>query len=312
MHNENEKMIRENIMMNWHDLYYFVTLVRLQTLTATAEHIGVQHTTVARRIEQLERDNHVRLFDHVAKRYVLTVEGQLLYQQALQVEHQINSFKRMAIDQDPLKGEVILSAPPVWANQILLPVLHEFRQQFPEIILSLQGDSHFSNLHQREADIALRLKRPTQDDLIFRQVTVIQYGLFAHPNYLEQLIQNPTQTPRFIDFQTNQSLRDWYDQVVEQAKGQFSFGSNNLISVKSALLQEFGIGVLPYFLVESSDPLCLLDPHSLAKISMTELNRGDVSYSIPMYLVMHPEIGRALRVRAVADWVIKVLTEHTN
>lgn len=293
--------------MNWDDVHYFVSLVRLHTLTATAEQLGVQHSTVARRIEQLERNIGVRLFDHLGKRYVLTVEGQLLYQQALLVEHQMETFQRMAIDQDALQGDVVLSAPPIWSNQILLPLLHDFRQKFPEIVLHLQGDTHFTNLHQREADIALRLKRPTQDDLVLRELTALRYGIFAHPNYLNRLNNQLDQAPHFIDFQSNQQLRTWYEQIVAHWQGQFSFSSNNFISVKSAIMQEFGIGILPLFLLKDSDPIRQLDPKTLQPLLADTKQIDDASHQVAMYLVMHPDIRRAPRVRAVADWLIAVI-----
>lgn len=156
--------------MYWDDLAYFICLVEKQTLTACAEKIGVQHSTVARRIEHLEQTLKVKLFDRMGKRYILTQEGELLYTQATEVQKEITVFERMAIDQNAMQGKVVVSAPPVWANEVLMPSLIGFRQQFPDILLEICGEVGMSNLHQREADIALRLHRPTQQDLIIRML----------------------------------------------------------------------------------------------------------------------------------------------
>lgn len=88
--------------MDWHDLAYFVCLVEQQTLTACAEQLGVQHSTVSRRIERLEQALSLTLFDRLGKRYILTQEGKLLYAQAAEVQKEIVTFERMAIDQKSL------------------------------------------------------------------------------------------------------------------------------------------------------------------------------------------------------------------
>lgn len=72
--------------MQWDDLAYFVCLVEKQTLTACAEELGVQHSTVARRIDHLEQTLSVNLFDRLGKRYALTPEGSTLYSQAIEVK----------------------------------------------------------------------------------------------------------------------------------------------------------------------------------------------------------------------------------
>jgi len=101
--------------MYWDDLAYFILLVEKQTLTVCAEKVGVQHSTVARRIEHLEQILRVKLFDRIGKRYILTQEGELLYTQAIEVQKEITVFERMAIDQNAMQGKVTISAPPVWA-----------------------------------------------------------------------------------------------------------------------------------------------------------------------------------------------------
>ena len=84
--------------MHWDDLAYFICLVEKQTLTACADEMDVQHSTVARRIDHLEEALDVNLFDRLGKRYVLTAEGELLYSQAVTIKKEIIAFERMAVD----------------------------------------------------------------------------------------------------------------------------------------------------------------------------------------------------------------------
>ena len=323
--------------MDWDDLAYFVCLVEQETLTACAEKMGVQHTTVSRRIERLERALTVKLFDHIGKRYVLTVEGELLYSQAVQVREEVSVFKRMAIDQNAMQGSVVISVPPVLANEVIMPALADFRQRYPQIVLHLQGDVHISDLHQKEADIGIRLKRPTQEDLLIRTLGHVRYGFFAHQDYLKQTLAEQRQ---FIEFTANSRLNAWFQSITEHCPCHIAFSSNDLYMVERAVNQALGIGILPDFMTINNPALLPINPftaetmtsqeqatinHSIKNFPMSERNSDrdndmDVSCSAslshqamipltqshPLYLIMHPDVSRAAKVRAVADWLIEL------
>lgn len=143
--------------MDWHDLAYFVCLVEHQTLTACAEQLSVQHSTVSRRIERLEQALSLTLFDRLGKRYILTQEGELLYAQAAEVQKEIVTFERMAIDQNAMQGSVIISAPPVLANEVLIAELPAFRERYPDIVLHVRGDIHFNDLYITYSSVCQKL-----------------------------------------------------------------------------------------------------------------------------------------------------------
>lgn len=196
-----------NTAINWNDLQYFVILVKAQTLSASAALLDVQHATVSRRIESLEMALNVKLFDRMGKRYVLTEEGKLLYTQACDVENSVHTFSRMAIEQNAMQGTVTVSAPPVLANELIMPAMPQLHQKHPDICLSLLGDMHYSNLYQREADIAIRIGRPTQEDLVVRKLTDMSYCFYAHKNH------RITERIHLVAFHANQRLANWSKQV---------------------------------------------------------------------------------------------------
>lgn len=174
---------------DWNDLQYFVSLVNHHTLTATADAMDVQHTTVARRIEKLEQALKVKLFDRMGKRYHLTHEGELLFAQASNIQSQIHTLGRMAMSQNALQGEVIVSAPPVLANEVLMPHLSDFHQCYPHIRLSLQGEVNRSNLHHKEADIALRIGRPSELYLVMHEDVRLAPRIRAVADWLVGLLK---------------------------------------------------------------------------------------------------------------------------
>ena len=309
--------------MYWDDLAYFILLVEKQTLTACADKIGVQHSTVARRIEHLEQVLGIKLFDRIGKRYTLTQEGELLYTQAIEVQKEITVFERMAIDQNAMQGKVTISAPPVWANEVLMPNLPSVRQQYPDIVLEIRGEVDMSNLHQREADIALRLHRPTQEDLIIRTLGDVRYGFFAHCDY----VQNNEQW-QLIEFQGSARILAWSQTLIKHHSYTAVFSTNDLYIAYHAVCQKLGIALLPYFLASQHLKLLPVNPLTRMIITDKELNKPlethplklslkhknelsdtpvSLTQSCPLYLVMHPDVRRSARVRAVADWLISTI-----
>lgn len=308
--------------MHWDDLAYFVCLVEKQTLTACAEHMNVQHSTVARRIEHLEQTLDVNLFDRLGKRYALTIEGERLYHQAVEVKKEMVTFQRMAIDQNALQGKVLVSAPPVWANEVLIPALADFRQRFSDIVLALSGDVSMSNLHQREADIAIRTRRPTQEDLVIRTLGSSTYRFYAHNKYLKDT--RPEQW-QLIEFQANARVLAWSQAFMQQQDYTIAFSTNDLYMACHAARQKIGIALLPDFLARQYPELVTVD--TINKVTITDLEATSsadnyaaaeplqpeqldahspmpLAQSYPLYLVMHPDVRRSARVRAVADWLI--------
>jgi DNA-binding transcriptional LysR family regulator len=265
----------------------------------------------------------VKLFDRIGKRYILTQEGELLYTQAIEVQKEITVFERMAIDQNAMQGKVTISAPPVWANEVLMPSLISFRKQHPDILLEIRGEVEMSNLHQREADIALRLHRPTQEDLIIRTLGDVRYGFFAHCDYI-----NNNEQWQLIEFQGSARILSWSQMLIKHHSYTAIFSTNDLYVAYHAACQKLGIALLPYFLASQHPKLLPVNPltrtivtdkeldtplktHSL-KLSLKHKNElSDTSVSLtqsyPLYLVMHPDVRRSARVRVVADWLISTI-----
>ncbi|MFC2561953.1 MAG: LysR family transcriptional regulator, partial [Kingella oralis] len=171
-------------MNDWDDLHCFTVLVEKQTLTAAAETLGVQHSTISRRIARLEATLGLRLFDRIGRRYLLTDEGARIRAQAQEIAVGMDSLLRTAREQREEMAEVVVSAPPLVAKGLLIPHFAAFARRHANIRLVLQSDAHISNLHARHADIALRIVRPTQNDLVARRLRPIRYRFYAREGYL--------------------------------------------------------------------------------------------------------------------------------
>ncbi|MDC7703962.1 LysR family transcriptional regulator [Vogesella indigofera] len=273
--------------MQWDDVRFFLQLARQGSLSGSARAMGVEHSTVARRIGQLEVSLDVRLFDRLPRGWQLTQEGQNLLPQAVAVEAGVLALQRTAATQQAVSGQVRLSAPPQLLSEVLLPELAAFRQQFPEIDLLLLGERRNASLEQGEAELALRLGEPQTPDLIARPVATVGYGLYGTVAWQEQGRENRA----FVGFDDSMPglwLKDWFD--AHLAGRRQVLRSNDLATQLRAARDGWGIALLPHFLGRQAPELVCLE--TAAPPART------------LHLLMHPDVRKAQRVRVLADFLV--------
>ena len=277
---------------DWNDVHHFITVVEKETLTAAAEALDVQHSTVSRRIAHLEACLGVRLFDRIGKRYLLTGEGQRLYAQAAEIAKNIRVLQHMAHEEAQAVAEVAISAPPVVLQTLLPAHLPAFYAEYDSIRLILQSNVQLSNLHERQADIALRLVRPEAHDLVVRRLRDLSFGFYAHPAYLRACAPHER---RFLGLSTRNPLADWAQAVMGARP--LVMACNDFGLIRQAALARLGVGFLP------AD--CVRGEALLQAVAVD----GDVPEVLvqPLFLVMHEDVRRSPAVRAVADFLCRVL-----
>lgn len=279
--------------LNWDDLRYFLALVDTGSVTGAARRLSVEHTTVSRRIAALESALGLRLFDRLPRRWSLTPEGENLLPQARRLEEEALSLQRAAAGVAPLSGTVRISAPPVLASHLLVPRLTSLRRSLPGVTLELVGESREANLTRREADIALRLSRPTAEGLVARPLVEIGYGLYGMRSYVAEVNSADWAFVGYEESLMGTPQQQWLEKTANDRA--FSFRSNDLGSLCQAVKGGLGVGVLPNFLAGDDPSLVLLSP--ACPVTRT------------LWLVMHPDVRRSPRVRAVADGIVGILLD---
>ncbi|RRD58480.1 LysR family transcriptional regulator [Comamonadaceae bacterium OH2545_COT-014] len=278
--------------LDWNDVQHFVTLVEQQTLSAAAEALNVQHSTVSRRVAQLEARLGLRLFDRIGKRYRLTGDGQRLYEHARALRQDMNALLRLAHAQRHAVAEVAVSAPPVALRWRLLPQLPAFYARHPRIRLRLQGSAQLSNLHERQADIALRLVRPEAGDLAVRRLGSLHFGFYASAAYLRRTARSDW---RFLTLSTQNPLSRWAADTIGSAH--VALACNDFELIRQGLNAGLGVGLLPADSVGAQDALQAVAVNAAAPETLAQ----------PLYLVMHDDVRRSPSVRAVADFLAGAL-----
>lgn len=173
--------------LDWTLVRAFVAVARGGSLSAAARDLHSSQPTVGRQIQNLQDALGVILFLRRPKGMVLTDDGERLLPFALQMMDAAGRFSMAATGTDMQKsGTVRLTASVFVAHYVLPRLLVDLRQKEPLIQIELVPTDASENLLYRDADIALRMYRPSQLDIVARHLTDIEIGIFAAKSYLDR------------------------------------------------------------------------------------------------------------------------------
>ncbi|MBN8613966.1 MAG: LysR family transcriptional regulator [Deltaproteobacteria bacterium] len=171
--------------MNWDDLRYVLALSAHGSLARTAKTLGVDHTTVGRRVEQAERALGVRLFTRTSTGYVPTADAERLLSDLRGVEDAVIGLERSAsARKSAIDGTVRVTSPETFGCLYLAPRLATLRREHPGLSIELHSTGKVLDLARREADVAVRMFRSAHESLVVKRVGSLGYGLYASKDYL--------------------------------------------------------------------------------------------------------------------------------
>ena len=237
--------------MNWDHLQYFLALAKDGRLVVAARSLGVNHTTVSRRIQALEREMGVQLFIRNNLGFELTEAGVQLQDIAHKVERQIHGInKNNYAENTEVTGTVRVGATEGFGTYVIGPILHRLSKRYTRISIDLLSLPRIVNLSRREADIAITLQRPTRGPYLVTKLRDYELKLYASKEYLES---NPEITTRSdLDKQTFISYVDdllfskelsYLDEICKPK--QISFRSTSIQSQLQAARSGLGVAILP-------------------------------------------------------------------
>lgn len=278
-------------MFDWNDLRFFAELARCGSLSATSRRLKADHSTVGRRIAALEAALAVKLFDRLPRGYVLTEQGARLAEQVARVEETIFAVERTAAGAaETISGRVCISAPPALASHWLVPRLAPLRRLYPSLELDVVGETGAANLARREADIALRLSRPTGKSLIARKLGELRYGLYGAPSYLDATPPADWQFLGYDEALAEVPQQRWLDAYA--AGRPFALRSNDLASLVAAARAGMGLATVPHALAAgAADLVCAAEAAGATRT---------------LWMLVHPDLRRAARVRATMDHLAEI------
>ncbi|MDH1440406.1 LysR family transcriptional regulator [Pseudomonas sp. GD03721] len=173
--------------MDWDNLRYFLELSRAGRLTSAANRLGVNYTTVARRVQALEKSLDAQLFLRSTVGYSLTEAGRSLLSQVEEMESTFSIIEKTREDrQESLSGHVRIGATEGYGSLMLAPQLAQFASGHPNLSIDLLAVPRTVHLSRREADIVIALERPERGPFIITKLTDYVLKLYASAGYLER------------------------------------------------------------------------------------------------------------------------------
>jgi len=284
-------------VFDWNDLTFFLELARHGRLMPAAKRLKVDHTTVSRRVSELERAVDAKLFDRRPDGFVLTEHGHRLLAIAEDIECKALSISGVLGSPGSTQpvGRVRVASMEGIAAFYLSGRFRELARTHPEIVIELVTERHLINLTKREADISVSFVPPQGARLKVRTVGAIRLALFAAPAYLASrgmpASRDELQQHDFVDYVEDLlaiSSVHWLLDVLEPTS--VVFRSTSLAAQQGAVAAGFGIGLLPLFCSKRDPTLVPVLP-------------DEVVVMRDVFLTVHEDIEHLGRVRAVTRFL---------
>jgi DNA-binding transcriptional LysR family regulator len=284
-------------MFDWNDLRHFLAVAREGSTIRAAKALGLNQSTVHRRIVELEKRLGRRLFERLSGGYQLTQLGQELRPMAEHIETAITDFERYAAASDTeLVGTIRVTCPETAGYRLMKsPLLDNFHARFPGLRVELVMVDRILDLAKGEADIALRTSAPQDETLVARKIAEVHWAVFASRSYISRrgLPEKLADLDRhdIIQFDgpiVNHTAAKWMQATAPDAR--VAARCTSIPAVILAVRSGAGLSPLPVIAVEHDDDIVRVFDTS------PELR-------IPFYLLIHRDMRRTPRVRAFCDFV---------
>jgi DNA-binding transcriptional LysR family regulator len=279
----------------WDEFRLVRIIAESRGLTGAAEVLGVNHSTVFRRLGQLEDTLQVKLFERHRTGYVLTTAGEEMAALAERMDEDVAAFtRRLAGQSIAPAGELRVTTNDSLLVHLLTPIFAEFTRAYPEIRLDVVLANQALNLSKRDADVAIRATDNPPETLVGRRVATIAWALYAHradvpdPSAVDLI---DLFAKRWVSLGDNLAGLKVTRYIAEHvAPEHIVYRVNTVLGLAEAIGARAGLGPLPCFIAGQNPDLVRLAPP-----------RED--FSAGLWVLTHPDLRHAARVRAFLDFV---------
>tara|TARA_B100001057_G_scaffold467749_1_gene526192 strand:+ start:611 stop:1516 length:906 start_codon:yes stop_codon:yes gene_type:complete len=290
--------------MDWDKLRIFHAVADAGSLTHAGDTLHLSQSAVSRQIRTLEESLNTILFHRHARGLILTEQGELLFEATRTMSKRIDAATaRIRDSEEEVFGELRVTTTTGIGTIWLAPRLNKLYEAYPELKIDLMMEERVLDLPMREADVAIRMKEPSQADLIRKRLMFVRIGLYATRDYIAQ-----HGAPETIDdmkyhrliFQNQRSPQVLAGQNLVKELMTYEIGAtltvNNYFGVLQAAIHNLGIGMLPDYVTNAFD-------------SMVRVLPDIESMEVPVYLAYPEELRHSKRIEAFRDFVEKEILE---
>ncbi|ABD55092.1 LysR family transcriptional regulator [Jannaschia sp. CCS1] len=284
--------------MDWDKLRIFHAVASAGSLTHAGDTLHLSQSAVSRQIRALEEGLDTTLFHRHARGLILTEQGELLFDATRHMTKRLDAASaRIRDSEEEVFGELRVTTTIGFGSLWLAPRLPALYEKYPDLKIDLMLEERLLDLPMREADVAIRMKEPSQADLIRRRLMTINMRLYATPSYIEK-----HGMPDSIHALGNHRLISQNAAAAQVSAGailvrellSYDVGStlavNNYFGVLQAVIHDLGIGVLPDYLIQDFPDLVRVLP---------EVESAEV----PVFLAYPEELRQSRRIEVFRDFV---------
>lgn len=291
--------------MDWDKLRIFHAVADAGSLTHAGDALHLSQSAVSRQIRSLEESLDTTLFHRHARGLILTEQGELLFDATSSMAKRLDTAAaRIRDSEDEVFGELRVTTTTGFGTLWLAPRLSALYARYPELKIDLMLEERVMDLPMREADVAIRMKEPSQADLIRKRLMNINMRLYATPAYLAEhgtpermedmsghrLVSQSTSTP-----QVAAGARLVQELLTHDVRSTLTV--NNYFGVLQAVLNNLGIGVLPDYVIVDFPEIVRVLP--------------DIeSAEVPVFLAYPEELRHSKRIAAFRDFVVEEIFAH--
>jgi DNA-binding transcriptional LysR family regulator len=286
------------ITLDWDKLRIFHAVADAGSLTHAGDTLHLSQSAVSRQIRALEENLNTTLFHRHARGLILTEQGELLFDATRHMTKRLDAAAaRIRDSEEEVFGELRVTTTIGFGSLWLAPRLPALYEKYPDLKIDLMLEERLLDLPMREADVAIRMKEPSQADLIRRRLMSINMRLYASPSYLAA-----NGTPETLDDLRNHRLISQNANSAQVSSGallvrelmSYDIGShltvNNYFGVLQGVIHDLGIGVLPDYLTQDFPDIVRVLP---------DVQSGEV----PVFLAYPEELRQSKRVEVFRDFV---------
>lgn len=292
--------------MDWDKLRIFHAVAEAGSFTHAGDKLNLSQSAISRQISSLEESIGVTLFHRHARGLLLTEQGVILHKTAKDIFGKLAMIEGQLSDSRQLgEGPLRVTVANFFGASWLSPLVKEFKLKNPDIQLTLLLDDRIYNLGMREADAAIRLHKPEQQDLIQRQLTKMNFSLCASKDYIARYGTPETakelRKHSILGFPES-ALAPYSDPNWLYRLAGLDTSSRNITMINSvssifnAVLNGAGIAVLPNYLIESADSLEILSLDVKAP-------------AVDVYFVYPEERRHSKRIALFRDFLLEKITQ---
>jgi len=291
--------------MDWDKLRIFHAVADAGSLTHAGETLHLSQSAVSRQIRALEDSLNATLFHRHARGLILTEQGELLFEATNAMVKRLDTAEaRLRDSKEEVFGELRVTTTTAFGTLWLAPRLPALYEKFPDLRIDLMLEERVLDLPMREADVAIRMKEPSQADLIRRRLMSVRMRMFATPEYLDahgtpqtmaDISQHRLICQNTTSFQVAAGAKLVQELLAHDPQSLLTV--NNYYGVLQSVRNNLGIGVLPDYLTQDFPEIVRVLP---------DVESGEV----PVFLAYPEELRSSKRISAFRDFVMEEIIAY--